>query len=231
MTTRPAKDDTEAKLLGKALARLRERAGMTQPQAAHAFGIESSAGWSKYENGKASTIFHPDIQKRLVAAVGATVEDLIAERTTLATPTTARPAAIAPLESPRRDPTPFPGMCAVYGYAAGAGEKIAVATGSELRWVPIHPNQRGYAKVGAAEVVGESMYPRFKPRELAYFVFDVMPPRGDDVIIELLDGTALIKEYVGRTPENLIVREFFPADRTFEVSLKTVKALHAVVGR
>lgn len=235
MTTSSDNDNAEAKALGQALASLRAKAGLTQPQAAERFGIDSAAGWGKYETGKAPSIFRPDVQRRLVEAVNASVEDLQIERSRLSSsPTPAigvsRPAA--PSDAPRRaDPAPFPGMVAVYGYAAGEGERIVVASGSEIRWIPMHPGQRGYAKIGAAEIVGESMYPRYKPREMAYFVFDLQPPRGDDVIVELDDGTAIIKEYGGRTADHLILREFYPEERTFDLPLSKVKSLHAVVGR
>jgi len=242
METELDSDDDEARLLGRALATLRRNAGMSQPEAAKAFGIESAAGWGKYETGKAPSIFHPATQRRLVQAVKATLEDLATERSKLQLGPSTKPASkparyVVSPETGRAErvrettPTAFPGMCAVYGYAAGAGERVVVAAGSEIRWVPIHPGQKGYSRVGAAEVVGESMYPRFKPRELAYFVFDLQPPRGDDVIIELADGTAMIKEYVGRTSDNLMVKEFFPEERTFDIPLSDVTALHAVVGR
>lgn len=238
METISPRDEEEARLLGQALASLRQRAGLTQPQAASNFGIESAAGWGKYETGKARGIFRPDTQRRLTSAVNASVEDLIMERSKLdagvgqpnAVPQRYR-ANTAGIAEPVRERSTHPGMCAVYGYVAGAGERVTVAAGSEIRWVPMHPGQRGYSRIGSAEVVGESMYPRFKPRELAYFVFDMTPPRGDDVIVELVDGTAIIKEYVGRTPEHLMLREFFPEERVFDVPLKDVKALHAVVGR
>lgn len=194
-------------------------------------GLGSGAGWGKYEQGKAPSIFHPDTQKRLLSALDATLEEWMLARTKIAggdaPPILARPTQ---LESGRRGLEPAPGLCAVYGMVAGEGERVAVAAGSEIRYVPMHPGQRGYSKIGAAEVVGESMYPRWKPRELAYFVFDLPPPRGDDVIVELQDGTAMIKEYVGRTPSHLMLKEWSPVERTFDVPLENVRALHAVVG-
>lgn len=231
MTTKSAKEDAEAKLLGRALQRLRDERNITQPQAAEAFGIDSAQGWGKYERGLAPTIHYPEIQRRLVAAIGATVDDLIAMRSTLDTPVGANPRQVAPPRERKAELTPYPGMCGVFGLASGAGERIALAPGAEVRWVPMHPNQKGYAKVGAAEIAGESMYPRYKPRELAFFIFDLMPPRGEDAIVELTDGTAIVREYFGRTPENLLVKEFSPREHVHEIPLSQVAALHAVVGR
>lgn len=229
-------DRTEAALLGRALANLRQQQGLSQPDAAENFGVTSAANWSKYELGKAPTIFRPEVQRRLAAAIGVSVEDLMIEVARLqgggAPSRQPSGTAVNLAEVPRRgfDPSPTPGMAAVYGLAAAEGEAIAIAAGSEIRYVPMHPAQRGYSRIGAVEIVGESMYPRWKPRELAYFVFDMPPPRGDDVIVELEDGTAIIKEYVGRTATHLMLKEWHPQERVFDLPLVRVKALHAVVG-
>lgn len=73
------KDDenAEARALGAALRVLRKRRQLSQPAAGDAFGI-SGEGWRKYEAGLAPSIFKPDTQRRLVAAVGATVGELMA---------------------------------------------------------------------------------------------------------------------------------------------------------
>ncbi|MDR3513751.1 MAG: helix-turn-helix domain-containing protein [Caulobacteraceae bacterium] len=228
-------DQQEQALLGKALAMLREEAGLTQPQAAERFGIKTSAGWSKYERGLAPKILTLGTQMKLATAIGRTAEDLTRTRNMLAmanpegVPVKGEVVAFDRRSYPA-EAMAAPGMCNVYGLAAGQGEYIAIASGHELRQVPMHPAQRNYPQIGAVEVVGESMFPRWKPRELAYFVFNLPPAREDDVIVELQDGTAIIKEYLGRTKTHLMLREYFPEQRDFDLSLKDVKAIHAVVG-
>ena len=69
----------QALVLGRALAALRTRAGLSQAEAGENYG-SSAQGWGKYERGLAPSIFHPETQQRLVEAVGATVEDLERER-------------------------------------------------------------------------------------------------------------------------------------------------------
>lgn len=226
-------DQIEARKWGRALANLRERSSVSQDMAAQNFGVGSGAAWGKYEQGKAPSIFRPDTQRRLVAALGATIEELHLEKVKLADPATTSPGGSHVAERPRRHfeaAGPNPGMAAVYGMAAALPDAVAISPGSEIRFVPIHPAQRGYTRVGAIEVVGESMYPRWKPRELAYFVFDLPGARGDDVVVALDDGTAILKEYLGRTSTNLMLKEWHPAERAFEVPLDRVRAVHAVVG-
>ena len=226
-------DLTEARSWGRALASLRERNALSQDAAGQNFGVGSGAAWGKYEQGKAPSIFRPDTQRRLVAALGATLEELHLEKAKLADATESpKPNAPHAAERPRRsfEPAPNPGMAAVYGLAAGETDAVTISPGSEIRYVPMHPAQRGYARIGAVEVVGETMYPRWKPRELAYFVFDLPGNRGDDVVVELEDGTAVIKEYLGRTATNLMLKDWHPAERVFEIPLTRVRSVHAVVG-
>lgn len=72
------KDDAnaEAKALGAALRVLRKRSRLSQPEAGEAFGI-GGEGWRKYEAGLAPSIFKPDTQRRLTAAIGASVSELM----------------------------------------------------------------------------------------------------------------------------------------------------------
>lgn len=73
-----SEDEEDRRLLGKALASLRERAGLTQEEAAERFGVDSGQAFAKYETGEIKTaIFRPAVQRRLAAAVDATLEELL----------------------------------------------------------------------------------------------------------------------------------------------------------
>jgi phage repressor protein C with HTH and peptisase S24 domain len=207
----------EQRALGLAMRHLRNRARLTQSAAAARMGVQTQE-WQRWE--AAGRTPRRDKLGKIAEALGVTLDDLLETREEL-------------LRSPQQDldtgVIPMPGLVAVYGLAAGAHERVALAAGHELRWVPMHPAQRGYKRVGAVEVVGESMYPRYKPRELAYFVFDMTPARGDDVIVELANGEGMIKEYGGIRDGELFLKEWYPEERTFSIPSTSVKALHAVV--
>jgi SOS-response transcriptional repressor LexA len=91
----------------------------------------------------------------------------------------------------------------------------------------------------ALEIVGESMAPRFEPGERA-FVSPLSPVRiGDDVVVQLRAKgpaqsdrvkLALIKRLTRRSPNFLELRQFNP-DRTFQVPVEQVAAVHRVRGR
>jgi transcriptional regulator with XRE-family HTH domain len=124
-----------------------------------------------------------------------------------------------------------PDSCPLYGFVAAAGEVVNLTDAALTRRIPIHPAQRGYSQTGAVEVIGESMYPRYKPREIVYFVFGLRPKRGEDAVVEMTDGSAILKEYVIEKTGYVFLREFYPEERQFSIESTKVKALHAVVGR
>ncbi len=67
--------DADVAALGRALADLRHAAGLSQAEAGAAVGM-TSQGWGLYEAGKRPGLFRPDVQRKLTAAVGASVENL-----------------------------------------------------------------------------------------------------------------------------------------------------------
>lgn len=90
----------------------------------------------------------------------------------------------------------------------------------------------------AVEIVGDSMVPRFKPRERVAVSPRASVGIGDDVIVQLR-GTSeesadrvvlvLIKELVKRAGDHIMLRQFNP-DITFRVDMSRVAALHKVKG-
>ncbi|WP_417233229.1 helix-turn-helix transcriptional regulator [Brevundimonas sp.] len=67
--------DPAARRLGEALAALRRDRGLSQADAGARMGM-TSQGWGLYEAGRRPGLFRPDVQRRLTAALDATVEDL-----------------------------------------------------------------------------------------------------------------------------------------------------------
>lgn len=100
----------------------------------------------------------------------------------------------------------------------------------------------------AVEIVGDSMAPRFEPRERVFVSPRATVRPGDDVIVQLIDPNhegdmadkvieVLIKRFVRRTGDSIELRQFNP-DKTFLVPLKRIAidergrpAIHRVKGR
>ncbi|MBV8060985.1 MAG: helix-turn-helix transcriptional regulator, partial [Alphaproteobacteria bacterium] len=82
----------------------------------------------------------------------------------------------------------------------------------------------------AIYVVGTSMVPMYRPRQLL-FVNPYKPPApGNGVVIIDHRGAVLIKEFVRQKPTGVVVREYQPALRDFTVAQDDVATMHAVVG-
>ncbi|ASD28512.1 transcriptional regulator [Brevundimonas diminuta] len=62
--------------MGEALATLRRERGLSQAEAGQRIGM-TSQGWGLYEAGKRSSLFRPDVQRRLTGALDATPEALV----------------------------------------------------------------------------------------------------------------------------------------------------------
>lgn len=68
-------ESSQARALGEALAALRRDRGLSQAEAGARIGM-TSQGWGLYEAGKRSSLFRPDVQRRLTGALDATPEAL-----------------------------------------------------------------------------------------------------------------------------------------------------------
>jgi hypothetical protein len=140
-------------------------------------------------------------------------------------------------------PAPLPALPLVHsqhgGEWGGAGSRIELIEVRHEETVGTLPRPAALAgdnRAYAITIVGDSMWPRFRPgRRVA------VSPRapvaiGDDVVVELLceprDGgtdLVLIKELVARTGTYNELRQFNP-DKQFRVDAGDVRAIHRVLG-
>jgi hypothetical protein len=116
-----------------------------------------------------------------------------------------------------------------------------VASGSGIQLIELRPDtlvdclQRpnslaGDARAYAITIVGDSMWPRFRPGRRVAISPAAPIAIGDDVLLSLSRGRGgLIGELVRRTNERVELRQFNP-DTTFAVSAVEIEALHKVVG-
>jgi len=81
----------------------------------------------------------------------------------------------------------------------------------------------------AVTVTGQAMWPRFRPGRRLLVSPAARPSAGDDVLVQLSDGAALIKEMARRTAGIIELRQFNP-DMVFVVDAGVVAAVHKVVG-
>lgn len=82
----------------------------------------------------------------------------------------------------------------------------------------------------AMYVVGDSMMPRFRPAQLLHVNPHKPPAAGAGVVVVKRSKAVLVKEFVRRAPDGIVLREYQPADREFTVADGDLDTVHTVVG-
>lgn len=149
-------DSVELRLLGRALANLRMRARLSQAAAGEAFG-SSGQGWAKYENGKAPTLFRPQVQAKLAAAIGAKPDDLNQEVRRIKSEVS--PLLAAPLAAPSAAPIDEQSMLEIRDRVqAGAWLMADDFSQTSFGRYPVAKDPRyPYARQWLSEVTGDSV--------------------------------------------------------------------------
>lgn len=115
----------------------------------------------------------------------------------------------------------------VYGYAAAGGtDRVAIANDQVLERIEV-PYGLTRGETIAIRVAGDSMEPRLYSGELVIVELGVPPNRGGDCVVEMKDGTALVKQYQGIRDHYAFLRQLNP-DQEVRLPLTQVKAIHAV---
>lgn len=118
----------------------------------------------------------------------------------------------------------------VYGYAAAGGDDhVAIASDHVLDWVEI-PAGMVRPDAFAIRVAGESMEPRLYSGEQVIVNPGVPPLRDGDCVVEMRDGSALVKQYRGQRDGVVFLNQHNPP-REIRVDASKVKTIHAVAIR
>lgn len=119
----------------------------------------------------------------------------------------------------------------VYGYAAAGGEdRIAFNGGQVIDWIDPPPLWSGTGELLAARVLGDSMEPRLFSGEMVIAQHGLPPRRDQDCIIEMQDGSALVKTYKGQREAKVFAHQWNPG-KEIVIEGASVRALHAVIWR
>jgi SOS-response transcriptional repressor LexA len=118
----------------------------------------------------------------------------------------------------------------VYGYAAAGGDdRITIASDQVLDRIEV-PAGLTRGEVIAIRVAGDSMEPRLYAGELVIVGLNVPPTRNGDCVVELKDGSALVKQYRGQRDGTVFLFQHNP-EREIRLEATKVRAMHAVVYR
>lgn len=125
-----------------------------------------------------------------------------------------------------------PDKIPVLAYAAASGEKNAINLENDvpIRWVDRPVCLIGVVKAAAVQLMGDSMYPRYRDGELAYVNLSMPPQKDRDCIFNTKDGYTHIKEYLKQDKEYVYFRQWNP-EKDIKIHKRDIVSMYAVVGR
>lgn len=209
---------------------LRQAAGLSQEKLAELAGT-SQPQINKLETGQRKMTV--DWAVKLARPLGVEPALLLGLDMPAVPPAAARPArpALAPLL--RSSPAPQAQAAAsmpVRAAARGGVDQEMFLEDGPIDWIARPDYLKNARDPYAMYVVGESMMPRFRPAQLLHVNPHKPPAPGAGVVVVKRNKAVLVKEFVRRGADAVILREYRPADREFAVALEDLDTLHTVVG-
>lgn len=212
-----ATDVAERLLMGKALAALRRRRGLSQRTAAEGLGVSVQA-YQKFEAGQRR--FTEAQIGRVTAALGAATEHLMIERARLVGEEPAYPSRGFHSQEKTVFEIPVWGRTKSDEHGPevhGAGEPQGMVDLREL----------SSSSVGATRIAGDTMVPWGEPGELVIFDRDRWPKRGSGCVVETRDGVLFVRLYERSDDAQVFVRQLNP-DKAISWPLKDVRGVYSV---
>jgi len=238
---------------GKALKAARDRAGLTQQQAAEALGIQQNTVARWENNVRAVSLAQ---MKRLALLYGIELAELV-DAKLMAGQADAAPAPkradgfASPTAGWAAPPVAaLPRNLPVLGSAAAGSvnipslsgeisvERIEIGLHDVIDYVRRPGNWQDAVGVYAIYITGTSMEPRHDPGDLVYVDPRRPPAPGDDVVVQLRDGDghdgddqvvgAIIKRLVRRTAGGIELQQYNPP-LTFTLPHAQIRAIHRAV--
>lgn len=126
-------------------------------------------------------------------------------------------------------------IAAEWGNPSARIEVTELGTGELVDRIPRPVSLSNDPGAYAITIVGDSMWPRFRPGRRVVVSPKAPVAIGDDVLVKLTDGgngervRTLIKELVRRSGSSVELRQFNP-DTTFHVSSADIAAIEKVMG-
>ncbi|XKM40379.1 LexA family transcriptional regulator [Rhizobium ruizarguesonis] len=194
---------------------------------------------SDLEDGKKA---YPRAWKKLAALLGINeyeITDLMDEAAADIGKDQRRPLDLPArrFRSAQSNPVIMEGMHAdvhILGQAVGGDDGEYVFNGEVIGYMPRPSVLAGVAHPYAVYVAGTSMAPRFVQEEIVFVDPNIMPKRGDIVIIQLrpsdeaMPSRGFLKQFWGWTPSDLLVRQINP-EKVIRYPRVDVDKVHVVV--
>lgn len=208
---------------------MRLAAGMTLEQLGQVLGI-GKAAMSHKEKGISPVT--TDELARLAAALDCDIDHLLHDNVTRLSQKVTKPSQFNGTKAPRDSADGYSTLVPVYGPAAASHPERILLTDDFIVEKMERPKELLRIKEGfVMYVVGDSMRPRYKDRELVSVNPNLKPHKEQDCVIVLdEEGNALVKEFAGETDTEFKFKQYNP-EKIIKLKKADVRALYAVVGR
>ena len=125
---------------------------------------------------------------------------------------------------------PGPRDLPVLGAAVGGLPESFEFSGQIHEYIERPPQLVGVPNGYGLYVVGDSMEPRFAAGEIVYVSPNRPVTRGCYVVIQLADGSGMLKRFVSRDNDKVVLEQLNPSER-LEQMADHVEAVHRIVGQ
>jgi phage repressor protein C with HTH and peptisase S24 domain len=232
---------SETSQAARRLKMLRERAGLSMRAVSEALGWTLTR-YQHYEDRYRRKYLPLELARQLgdlfaqrgvpaadvlaLAGVDAAPREAESESSAAATAVSGRGLfQVRPLDQPASPPRDLPVMGAVKGGAEG----FYFNEGEAKEFVVRPPALGGVSNAFALYVDGESMEPRYYAGEMLYVNPNRPITRGCFVAVEMDDGQGLIKQFVRRNDDHLVLAQFNPP-KEIRLPVAQVKRIYRITG-
>jgi transcriptional regulator with XRE-family HTH domain len=198
---------------GRVVARLRQRAGLTQPEAAEAADISTTA-WQNYEYGR--RYFTPQLVQRVTTALGYPEEIFEQEFERLGFDEPAAPAFT------RTSAFELP----LVGRGRAGDQGFHIFDVSD-----VEPKDFSYlfsSDTRVLQLAGESMVPYAEPGGFVTYHEHSAPKRNRGCVVHLKDGTFFVKRFERSDDERVYVTELHPVERLLDWPWELVAGVYPI---
>lgn len=219
----PHTPSSDLAAFAKAIKRLRQRADITQAEAALRIG-QTKQSWQAYEDGKRQVILRIDVQERVARALGVTRDELVEERERLGA---ANEDRFEP-PPPRRSLATV--VIPVWGRArAGLRGAHVYDINEPERYLDVSSIYTQSTR--AMQLIGDSVYPWAASGTTIVYDTDRWPRRGQGCVIHTIEDGYYIKLFEKADDEYVYVTELQPEPRELKFKREDLVGVFAVIDR
>ena len=229
------------------LRSLRERSGLSMATLARGLGYKTPSGYQHYETERyTSDYLKPDVAESLANMLEGLGAPPIRREEVLIL-SGRDPAAfgtgvsnVTKFVTPSMDTVggrKFPTQIAhtrdlpVLGAARGGSPTMVFSQETPIDWVQRPPQLAGVPNAFAVYMVGDSMSPAYDPGDIVFIHPSMSVKAGRAVLVELNDGSAVVKTLVKQTDHYVRLAEYNPEPRQFDIDRREIKAMFRVTGK